>query len=162
MPSTCTCIEGSGGRLATFPGAIAKHTPAYVSCRRGLRGAVGHRRRSVQRVGHVCPGRGHDESRRTGRTRPPGETTGRRTPRDGNAERENRFLVSGIWPADHGFFARRTACTTPLLLVKSMRQSTVLIGHGAYGVQLDHHFLMGSLDFTCDPAHLRAAGSRRG
>ncbi|MFD6423355.1 ScbA/BarX family gamma-butyrolactone biosynthesis protein [Streptomyces sp. NPDC060198] len=73
---------------------------------------------------------------------------------------ENRFLVSGRWPEDHGFFAPAGGLHDALLLVESMRQSTILIGHGAYGVPMDHHFLMWALDFTCDPAHLRAAGSR--
>ncbi|WEH38098.1 hypothetical protein OG233_30250 [Streptomyces sp. NBC_01218] len=100
----------------------------------------------------------------TTRAAVPGELVHRARPRDvvptgWERRAENRFLVSGIWPADHGFFAPADGLHDALLLVESMRQSTILIGHGAYGVPLDHHFLMGSLDFTCDPAHLRAAGS---
>ncbi|WP_307125678.1 ScbA/BarX family gamma-butyrolactone biosynthesis protein [Streptomyces sp. B1I3] len=66
----------------------------------------------------------------------------------------DRFLVRGTWPDNHRFFAPRNGLYDPLLLVESMRQSTILIGHGAYDVPADHHFLMWGLDFTTDPGHL--------
>ncbi|MER5888912.1 ScbA/BarX family gamma-butyrolactone biosynthesis protein [Streptomyces sp. NPDC001941] len=67
---------------------------------------------------------------------------------------EHRFLVEGQWPEHHPFFAPVGGLHDPLLLVESMRQSTILLGHAAYGVPLDTHYLMWSLDFTCRPHHL--------
>ncbi|MDX6353779.1 MAG: 2-oxo-3-(phosphooxy)propyl 3-oxoalkanoate synthase [Streptomyces sp.] len=60
---------------------------------------------------------------------------------------DQRFLVSGSWnhpyytPA-HGFRF------DPLLIVESMRQSTILISHEAYGVPNDHRFILQSLSFS--------------
>ncbi|WP_066953307.1 ScbA/BarX family gamma-butyrolactone biosynthesis protein [Streptomyces lushanensis] len=73
---------------------------------------------------------------------------------------ENRFLVRGTWPEDHSFFMPRDGLHDVLLLVESMRQSTILIGHGAYDVPMDHHFLMWGLDFTSHPEHLGLDGTR--
>ncbi|CAM5597195.1 ScbA/BarX family gamma-butyrolactone biosynthesis protein [Streptomyces atroolivaceus] len=67
---------------------------------------------------------------------------------------EHRFLVEGNWPEEHPFFAPVGGYHDPLLLVESMRQSTILLGHAAYDVPLDTHYLMHSLDFTCRPQHL--------
>ncbi|MFS0692795.1 ScbA/BarX family gamma-butyrolactone biosynthesis protein [Streptomyces nitrosporeus] len=66
----------------------------------------------------------------------------------------DRFLVRGAWPADHGFFAPRDGLHDALLLVESMRQSTILISHDAYGVPAGHHFLMWELDYTTNPGRL--------
>ncbi len=63
----------------------------------------------------------------------------------------DRFRVDGVWPRSHRFFGPVDGLHDPLLLVESMRQSTILLSHAAYGVPLDSHFLMRSLDYTASP-----------
>ncbi|MFF7365244.1 ScbA/BarX family gamma-butyrolactone biosynthesis protein [Streptomyces sp. NPDC008125] len=157
MASTCTCVEGSGRELATFDGPLQN-----ILQRTYLVGAdcVGQFATYVGECS-VSDTYALVEGARSG---VPRELVHRARPQDvvptgWERRAENRFLVSGRWPEDHGFFAPADGLHDALLLVESMRQSTILIGHGAYGVPLGHHFLMGALDFTCAPSHLRATGS---
>ncbi|MET9804118.1 ScbA/BarX family gamma-butyrolactone biosynthesis protein [Streptomyces sp. NPDC006368] len=68
---------------------------------------------------------------------------------------EHRFTVTAVLPHDHSFFAPVHGDRhDPLLLAETMRQSAMLVFHAGYGVPLDYHFLMASLDCTSRPEGL--------
>ncbi|WP_238697423.1 ScbA/BarX family gamma-butyrolactone biosynthesis protein [Streptomyces sp. E2N166] len=70
---------------------------------------------------------------------------------------ENRFLVNARWPHDHPFFApAQDRRHDPLLIVETMRQTTMLITHAGLGVPVGHHFLLSALGFTGHPEHMAA------
>lgn len=75
---------------------------------------------------------------------------------------KDRFAVRAAWPADHPFFTpvRRGAerCHDPLLLVETLRQSTMALLHDAHGLPLSRHILLGEISLACDPAGLTVTG----
>jgi len=59
---------------------------------------------------------------------------------------ERRFLVRGRW--NHPYYTPAHGLRfDPLLIVESMRQSTILISHGAFDVPIDHKFVLQALSF---------------
>jgi 2-oxo-3-(phosphooxy)propyl 3-oxoalkanoate synthase len=61
-------------------------------------------------------------------------------------------------PHDHDFYPPTPLGTLdPLLLVESMRHSSILISHAALGVPLDHHFMLQELEFDSSPTATRVA-----
>ncbi|GHG03987.1 ScbA/BarX family gamma-butyrolactone biosynthesis protein [Streptomyces zaomyceticus] len=75
---------------------------------------------------------------------------------------KDRFAVRAAWPTDHPFFTpvRRgeELCHDPLLVVETLRQSTMALLHAAHGLPLDRHILLGEISLSCDPAGLAVAG----
>ncbi|MFF8608946.1 ScbA/BarX family gamma-butyrolactone biosynthesis protein [Streptomyces sp. NPDC015346] len=69
----------------------------------------------------------------------------------------DRFLVRADWPREHPFFSTvHGGLYDPMLVVESMRQSTLVIVHAAYGVPTGHQFLLTDLQYDCDMAELVA------
>lgn len=63
------------------------------------------------------------------------------------------YLVELRLPYDHDFYPpTRLGDLDPLLLVESMRHSSILVSHAALGVPLDHHFMLQELEFRSLPA----------
>ncbi|MFF4830216.1 ScbA/BarX family gamma-butyrolactone biosynthesis protein [Streptomyces sp. NPDC001315] len=72
---------------------------------------------------------------------------------------EHDYAVTATLPHAHPFFAPvGDGCHDPLLIVETMRQTTMLVAHAGLGVPVGHPFLLTDLDFTCYPRH-QSAGS---
>jgi 2-oxo-3-(phosphooxy)propyl 3-oxoalkanoate synthase len=68
---------------------------------------------------------------------------------------QDRFLVRANWPGAHTFFSPvHGNLHDPLLVVETMRQSAMAIVHAAYGVPLEHRFLLTDLTYSCVPEQL--------
>ncbi|MFE4667306.1 ScbA/BarX family gamma-butyrolactone biosynthesis protein [Streptomyces sp. NPDC056716] len=73
---------------------------------------------------------------------------------------ESRFIASAQWPRTHSYF------TSPCgqhydstLVAETIRQVGTLVSHAEYGVPLNTHFILNSLQYTCDPEQLRVLGT---
>ncbi|MEV7594814.1 ScbA/BarX family gamma-butyrolactone biosynthesis protein [Streptomyces sp. NPDC089922] len=65
------------------------------------------------------------------------------------------FTLTGQWPRAHTFFTSPDGTRhDPLQVGETIRQSGLYLCHTAYGVPLDHHILLWSLDFTTHPDQL--------
>ncbi|MFK4227984.1 ScbA/BarX family gamma-butyrolactone biosynthesis protein [Streptomyces sp. NPDC019890] len=69
---------------------------------------------------------------------------------------ERHFRVKVRLPHDHPFFAPVPGgIYDPLLIVETMRQSSIMVSHAALRVPLEHHFMLLELEFACRPEYLR-------
>jgi len=69
------------------------------------------------------------------------------------------FIVGAQWPRGHSFYppvAERWY--DPVLMAETIRQAGLLLAHGAFGVPLGTHFLMGDISFDVDPEVLVCNG----
>ncbi|MEV7616910.1 ScbA/BarX family gamma-butyrolactone biosynthesis protein [Streptomyces sp. NPDC089799] len=72
---------------------------------------------------------------------------------------KDRFLVRVGWPTSHPFFAPvHGGIHDPLLIVETMRQSTMAVLHAGYGIPLDHHFLLTELEYVYHPEGFEVGG----
>ncbi|WP_231627001.1 ScbA/BarX family gamma-butyrolactone biosynthesis protein [Streptomyces apocyni] len=72
---------------------------------------------------------------------------------------DDHYVISAQWPRAHSFFAPVSGHYDPMLAAETIRQVGTLLGHSAFGVPLDHQFLMWDLNYTVIPGHL-AIGAR--
>ncbi|MFG2296247.1 ScbA/BarX family gamma-butyrolactone biosynthesis protein [Streptomyces sp. NPDC048603] len=73
---------------------------------------------------------------------------------------KDRFLVRAGWPPSHPFFAPlHGGVHDPLLIVETMRQSTMAVLHAGYGIPLDHHFLLTELAYVYHPEGFGVSGT---
>ncbi|SEK86059.1 ScbA/BarX family gamma-butyrolactone biosynthesis protein [Streptacidiphilus jiangxiensis] len=71
----------------------------------------------------------------------------------------DRYLISARWL--HPFFVPVHGYSfDPLLVVESMRQSSILVSHVGFGVPTDHRFVMNSMSFAAEQGAL--SGAERG
>ncbi|MCK2216184.1 hypothetical protein MF672_020615 [Actinomadura sp. ATCC 31491] len=76
------------------------------------------------------------------------------------ADGPDRYLLGAQWPLCHRFYRTVHGRHDPFLLVESVRQAGLLIGHAGYGVPAGHAFVMDHLAFeipadalACEPTH---------
>jgi hypothetical protein len=68
---------------------------------------------------------------------------------------ETQFSVAARWPRAHRFFAPVSGRhQDPLLIAETMRQTTMLLGHAAFGVPMGDQFVMWELAYVCEPDQL--------
>lgn len=68
---------------------------------------------------------------------------------------DTQFSVSARWPHAHRFFAPVSGrYQDPLLIAETMRQTTMLLGHAAFGVPVGDQFVMWELAYVCEPDQL--------
>ncbi|MFF2961082.1 ScbA/BarX family gamma-butyrolactone biosynthesis protein [Streptomyces sp. NPDC057963] len=68
---------------------------------------------------------------------------------------ETQFSVSARWPQTHRFFAPVSGRhQDPLLIAETMRQTTMLLGHAAFGMPFENQFVMWELAYVCEPGQL--------
>ncbi|MFB7917659.1 ScbA/BarX family gamma-butyrolactone biosynthesis protein [Streptomyces sp. NPDC056061] len=68
---------------------------------------------------------------------------------------DTQFSVSARWPRAHRFFAPVAGRhQDPLLIAETMRQTTMLLGHAAFGVPFGDQFVMWELAYVADPGQL--------
>ncbi|WP_137993260.1 ScbA/BarX family gamma-butyrolactone biosynthesis protein [Streptomyces vilmorinianum] len=69
----------------------------------------------------------------------------------------HRFRVAAAWPAGHPFFAPvHGRVHDPLLVVETLRQSTMALLHDAFAVPLTHKILLSEIAFTFEAGGLDA------
>ncbi|MEV7023178.1 ScbA/BarX family gamma-butyrolactone biosynthesis protein [Kitasatospora sp. NPDC093558] len=68
------------------------------------------------------------------------------------------FTVAARWPAGDRFFAPVAGRHSPVMLVETVRQASILLAHAEYDVPLEHHFVMWDVSMTSHPDHLLATG----
>ncbi|MFF9347465.1 ScbA/BarX family gamma-butyrolactone biosynthesis protein [Streptomyces sp. NPDC014734] len=68
---------------------------------------------------------------------------------------DTQFSVSARWPRAHRFFAPVAGRhQDPLLIAETMRQTTMLLGHAAFGVPHGDQFVMWELAYVSEPGQL--------
>jgi 2-oxo-3-(phosphooxy)propyl 3-oxoalkanoate synthase len=70
----------------------------------------------------------------------------------------DHFEVSARWPANHPFYGPADGRHDPLLLLETVRQVCLAVGHGGYGIPRDTPFIVRDKKFEVDSAALRTAG----
>ncbi|MEV6166110.1 ScbA/BarX family gamma-butyrolactone biosynthesis protein [Streptomyces sp. NPDC052052] len=71
------------------------------------------------------------------------------------AQTDTQFSVSARWPRAHRFFTPVSGRhQDPLLIAETMRQTTMLLAHGAFGVPVGDHFVMWELAYVSEPDRL--------
>ncbi|MFI9270693.1 ScbA/BarX family gamma-butyrolactone biosynthesis protein [Kitasatospora sp. NPDC052896] len=65
-----------------------------------------------------------------------------------------RFALKAVWPhRDGGVFPAHRGFGDPTVIAQTVRQSGLLIAHGAFGVPLSHQTLLQNLRFQIDQNH---------
>ncbi|MHB6911770.1 ScbA/BarX family gamma-butyrolactone biosynthesis protein [Streptomyces sp. DB-54] len=72
---------------------------------------------------------------------------------------ESHFSVTARWPHDHPYFVRSHGRHHVMLAGETIRQAGLLLSHAELGVPLGHHFILGDLVYTTDPAHHATDGA---
>ncbi|WP_331721366.1 ScbA/BarX family gamma-butyrolactone biosynthesis protein [Streptomyces sp. NBC_00212] len=61
---------------------------------------------------------------------------------------DSRFQVDVRWPEEPRLFRPDDGLHSPLIIAETMRQSAILLTHTAFGVPLDHRFVLQDLRYT--------------
>lgn len=69
------------------------------------------------------------------------------------------FECGAQWSRSHSFYRVRDGRHDPLLVAETLRQAGILLCHVAYGVPMDHSFLMDRLALEVEPGGLEAGGA---
>ncbi|MCD0484545.1 AfsA/ScbA [Streptacidiphilus sp. ASG 303] len=73
---------------------------------------------------------------------------------------DSRFIASAQWPRAHSYFTSPCGLYYDSTLVaETIRQVGTLVSHAEYGVPLNSHFILNSLQYRCEPAQLEVLGA---